>query len=38
MELWQEDLEELSLYDPELPFLAEIEMELRELRSTTAAL
>ena len=38
MELWQEDLEELSLYDPELPFLAEIEMELRELRSTAAAL
>ena len=38
MELWQEDLEELSLYDPELPFLAEVEMDLRELRSTTAAL
>jgi (p)ppGpp synthase/HD superfamily hydrolase len=31
--LWTEDLDELSAYDPELPFLAEIELELRVLRS-----
>jgi (p)ppGpp synthase/HD superfamily hydrolase len=38
MALWQEDLEQLSRYDSELPFLGEIEMELRELRSTAARL
>ncbi len=37
IELWQEDLQELSQHDPELPFLAEIEIELRELRSAAAA-
>jgi GTP pyrophosphokinase len=31
LELWREDLEELTRLDPELPFLAEIELELREL-------
>jgi GTP pyrophosphokinase len=30
-ELWREDLEELTRLDPELPFLAEMELELREL-------
>ena len=35
--LWQEDLEELSSHDPELPFLAEIEIELRELRAAAPA-
>jgi (p)ppGpp synthase/HD superfamily hydrolase len=29
--LWEEDLRELTGYDPELPFLAEIELELRAL-------
>lgn len=33
LDLWTEDLEDLSAYDPELPFLAEIEIELRELRA-----
>jgi (p)ppGpp synthase/HD superfamily hydrolase len=33
LDLWTEDLDELSAYDPELPFLAEIELELRALRS-----
>ncbi len=33
LDLWAEDLDELSAYDPELPFLAEIELELRALRS-----
>jgi (p)ppGpp synthase/HD superfamily hydrolase len=33
LDLWAEDLEDLSAYDPELPFLAEIELELRALRS-----
>jgi (p)ppGpp synthase/HD superfamily hydrolase len=33
LELWAEDLEDLSAHDPELPFLAEIELELRALRS-----
>jgi (p)ppGpp synthase/HD superfamily hydrolase len=31
MELWREDLEELTRFDPELPFLAEMEVGLREL-------
>jgi GTP diphosphokinase / guanosine-3',5'-bis(diphosphate) 3'-diphosphatase len=31
--LWGEDLEELSHLDPETPFLAEIEIELRALKS-----
>ena len=30
-ELWREDLEELTRYDPELPYLAEIEVDLRAL-------
>ena len=33
LDLWTEDLDELSAYDFELPFLAEIESELRALRS-----
>ena len=33
LDLWTEDLDELGAYDPELPFLAEIELELRALRS-----
>jgi GTP pyrophosphokinase len=36
-ELWQEDLQELAQLDPDLPFLAEIELELRELRAETAS-
>ena len=32
LELWHEDLEELSAHDPGLPFLGEIETELRALR------
>jgi len=36
-ELWQEDLEELARLDSDLPFLAEIEFELRELRAETAS-
>jgi (p)ppGpp synthase/HD superfamily hydrolase len=36
-ELWQEDLEELARLDPAMPFLAEIELELRELRAETAS-
>jgi (p)ppGpp synthase/HD superfamily hydrolase len=31
LELWSEDLEELTAFDPELPFLTEIELELRTL-------
>lgn len=31
--LWTEDLEELTEFDSELPFLAEIEVALRELKS-----
>jgi guanosine-3',5'-bis(diphosphate) 3'-pyrophosphohydrolase len=31
LELWSEDLEELSALEPEPPFLAEIELELRAL-------
>ena len=34
--LWEEDLRELTTYDPELPFLAEIETELRDLRAEGA--
>lgn len=30
--LWQEDLDELSRFDPELPFLGEIEVDLHALR------
>jgi (p)ppGpp synthase/HD superfamily hydrolase len=37
LDLWTEDLEELSGYDPDLPFLAEIEIELSALRADTAA-
>ena len=33
IELWAEDLEELTAYDPELPFLGEIEISLRALRA-----
>lgn len=33
LELWREDLEELTRLDPALPFLAEIELELRGLRA-----
>jgi GTP diphosphokinase / guanosine-3',5'-bis(diphosphate) 3'-diphosphatase len=33
LDLWTEDLEDLSAHDPELPFLAEMELELRELRA-----
>jgi (p)ppGpp synthase/HD superfamily hydrolase len=29
--LWREDLDDLTEHDPDLPFLAEIELELREL-------
>jgi hypothetical protein len=32
LRLWEEDLTELTEYDPQLPFLAEIEIELRALR------
>jgi len=33
MQLWEEDLAELSAADPELPFLGPIEIELRRLRA-----
>jgi hypothetical protein len=33
LDLWAEDLEDLSANDPEMPFLAEIELELRALRT-----
>jgi guanosine-3',5'-bis(diphosphate) 3'-pyrophosphohydrolase len=33
LELWAEDLEELSRVEPEAPFLAEIEVELRAIRA-----
>lgn len=36
LQLWSEDLEELTAADPELPFLAEIEIELRALRAEAA--
>jgi (p)ppGpp synthase/HD superfamily hydrolase len=32
LDLWREDLEELTEADPELPFLAEMELDLRALR------
>jgi GTP pyrophosphokinase len=35
--LWREDLDELTAYDPKLPFLAEIEIELRALRDEVTA-
>ena len=31
LQLWQEDLDELTRFDPELPYLAEIEIDLRAL-------
>lgn len=31
LDLWREDLEELTEYDPELPYLAEMELQLRTL-------
>ncbi len=31
LRLWREDLEELTRYDPDLPYLAEIEVDLRAL-------
>lgn len=37
LELWREDLDELTAYDPKLPFLAEIEIELRALRGEAEA-
>jgi (p)ppGpp synthase/HD superfamily hydrolase len=37
LDLWEEDLEELSEYEPDLPFLGEIEIELGALRADTAA-
>jgi (p)ppGpp synthase/HD superfamily hydrolase len=36
LSLWDEDLEELAAHDPELPFLGEIELELRTLREELA--
>jgi (p)ppGpp synthase/HD superfamily hydrolase len=33
LDLWSEDFEDLSSHDPELPFLPEMELELRALRS-----
>jgi guanosine-3',5'-bis(diphosphate) 3'-pyrophosphohydrolase len=33
LELWSEDLEELTAYDPELPFLPDMEIELLAIRS-----
>jgi (p)ppGpp synthase/HD superfamily hydrolase len=35
LDLWSEDLAELSAYDAELPFLGEIETELSELRGVS---
>jgi (p)ppGpp synthase/HD superfamily hydrolase len=32
LRLWEEDLAELTAYDPELPFLGELEIALRELQ------
>ncbi|MBM3668028.1 MAG: bifunctional (p)ppGpp synthetase/guanosine-3',5'-bis(diphosphate) 3'-pyrophosphohydrolase [Actinobacteria bacterium] len=37
LELWAEDLQELTRHRAELPFLAEIELDLRELRSQAGA-
>ena len=36
LQLWQEDLSELTAFDSELRFLAEIELALRELRADPA--
>ena len=33
LDLWTEDLEDLSAHDPEMPFLAEMELELRALHT-----
>ena len=33
LELWQEDVDELRAFDPEMPFLGEMEGELRVLRA-----
>jgi len=38
LRLWSEDLEALTEHDPDLPFLAEIEIELRALRVEADAL
>lgn len=37
LDLWTEDLEDLSAHDPELPFLTEMELELHGLRSEAGA-
>ncbi len=37
MDLWSEDLEDLSEHDPDLPFLTEMEIELRALRADAAS-
>lgn len=37
LELWREDLDELTRHDPELPFLAEIEVDLRTLQAEARA-
>jgi (p)ppGpp synthase/HD superfamily hydrolase len=36
LRLWDEDLDELVGFDPDLPFLAELELELRALRADAA--
>ena len=36
LRLWREDLDELTRYDPDLPYLAEIELELRALAADRA--
>jgi GTP diphosphokinase / guanosine-3',5'-bis(diphosphate) 3'-diphosphatase len=36
LQLWQEDLEELTRYDPQLPYLAEIEVDLLALNAERA--
>ncbi|HYU14510.1 MAG TPA: HD domain-containing protein [Candidatus Acidoferrum sp.] len=37
MDLWSKDLEDLSEHDPDLPFLTEMEIELRALRADAAS-
>jgi GTP pyrophosphokinase len=37
VQLWREDLDELTAVDPELPFLAELELELRAVTVEAAA-
>jgi len=37
LDLWSEDLEDLSEHDPDLPFLTEMEIELRALRADAAS-